>query len=135
MPAHFQNSQRSRLSILPIYTNAYELLLPFAVWRWRQYFTSLQVMLYFVKNPRITNCCPTNHNTIYTIAVLIFQCFLRTINITVAKYRYMNIVDCFLPLQSAANRQCLYTTAPLYAHEWKVPEYHNPAAVMLLLLY
>src|SRR5690606_33507489 len=47
-------------------------------------------MFYFTKNPRIAYSRSSNHDTIYSITLFIFFCFLRTINISVAKDGNMN---------------------------------------------
>ena len=48
-------------------------------------FSGMQVVFNLPKNPGIANGCATNHDAIYAIPVFIFQRFLWTINISIAK--------------------------------------------------
>src|SRR5438034_604580 len=53
-------------------------------------FTGCYKMFNLIKYPWIADGSTTNHNTIHSIVVFIFQCFFRRINITISKNGNMN---------------------------------------------
>src|ERR1700693_6193139 len=54
----------------------------FDSWWWQMVACSYK-MFDLVKYPRIADRSASNHNTIYAIAVLIFQCFFRAVDVAV----------------------------------------------------
>ena len=51
-------------------------------------FPCFEIVFDLIKNPRISNCCTTNHNPVDAVFIFILQCFFRRIDITVPKNRH-----------------------------------------------
>src|SRR5207237_2838824 len=59
--------------------------------RWRrQMLSRLHKMLYFVKNPWVSNAGPANHYAVDAIPIFILQCFFGRIYIAVSENRNLN---------------------------------------------
>src|SRR6478736_2839287 len=79
MTTHFEYAQFFALPFyraMQVFTTGFN---TFGQNRWLQLLTRSQEMLDLTEYPWITNSGPAYHDTIHTITVLVFECFLRTV--------------------------------------------------------
>ena len=123
MPSHFKDAQfwsfpfYRGMKMLPDYFKS------LFKSRRRQMFSCCKKMFYLSEKPGITNRCSSNHDSINTISVFIFQCFFWGVYISISKngnmhswvvFHFCNpapIGFSFIKLTSgsAVNGQSLYT--------------------------
>ncbi|MCD6063627.1 MAG: hypothetical protein K0R82_1538 [Flavipsychrobacter sp.] len=88
--AHFKDTEFFALPLNGTQQVAAAGVEAFGQGRGRQGFTRGQEVLDLPEYPRVPDGGTAYHNAINPIAVLVLQCLLRTIDITVAKYRYLD---------------------------------------------